>query len=163
MPILALLLLAAPAPPTPPCRVDQLRLSVDGHAGDFNGMSHSGTELSIRNIGADCLLDALPRVQFRDARHRGLPAVRQIPRGMHPGPVMVPVRLAAGHRAATDIRWISGPVFPHSRNIRASTISVYIGAATLAVPIKATLYGPAGQPVTFAQRPFHAADGLAEG
>lgn len=165
MPILALLLLAAPSPPPPlrACRSDQLRLSLDDHAGEFNSMSHSGTELSIRNIGPDCLLDALPKVQLRDARNRGLSAVRQAPRGMHPGPVMVPVRLAAGHRAATQIRWIAGPVFPRSQSIRASKIAVMIGAATLSAPLQATLYGPAGQAATFEQIPFHAVEGMAQG
>lgn len=163
MSILALLLLGAPALALPPCRIDQLRLSLDGHAGDFNGMSHSGTELSIGNIGPDCVLAALPKVQFHDARNRGLLAMRQAPRGMHPGPVMVPVWLAAGHRAATEIRWISGPVFPRSRSVRTSKITVGIGPGTLAVPLHATHYGAIGHAVTFEQTPLHAIEGMDEG
>jgi hypothetical protein len=102
MPILAMLLLGAPFLPLPPCRVDRLRVSLDDRGGDFNGMSHSGTELSIRNTGPDCMLVALPTVQLRDARNRIVRATRQVSRGMHPSPVMVPVRLAAGHRGATE-------------------------------------------------------------
>lgn len=163
MPILAMLLLAVPSPSLPPCRVDRLRVSLDGRGGDFNGMSHSGTELSIHNSGPDCMLIALPTVQLRDTRNRIVPAVRQAPRGMHPGPVMVPVRLAAGHRAAAEIRWVAGPVFPRSRRVRATWISVKIGAGTLTAPLAATLYGAVGQPVTFEQTPLRAIEGMAAG
>jgi hypothetical protein len=45
------MLLAGPSLPPPPCRVDRLRLSLNGRGGDFNAMSHSGIELSIRNLG----------------------------------------------------------------------------------------------------------------
>ncbi|WP_428332051.1 DUF4232 domain-containing protein [Novosphingobium sp.] len=161
MPVLAMLLLAAPAGALPPCRAEQLAVSLDGRDGEFNGMSHSGTELSIRNTGPDCTLVALPVVQLRDARNRVVPAIRQAPRGMHPGPVMVPVRLAAGHRAATEIRWVAGPVFPHSRRVRATRITVKIGTGKLSAPLTATLYGNAGQPATFEQTPMHAMEGMA--
>ena len=163
MPILAMLLLAGLSPPLPPCRLDQLRVSLDGRNGNFNGMSHSGTELSIRNIGTDCMIAALPKVQLRDARNRILPALRQVPRGMHPGPVIMPIRLAAGHRAAAEIRWIAGPVFPRSRSVRAVRISVKIGAGTLKAPLAATLYGAVGKPVTFEQTPLRAMEGMAAG
>ena len=163
MPIVAMLLLAAPSLPLPPCRVHQLRVSLDGRGGDFNGMSHSGTELSIRNIGPDCIVSALPTVQFRDARNRIVRAVRQVPRGMHPGPAMMPVRIAAGHRAAAEIRWIAGPVFPRSRSARAARISVRMGAGTLKAPLAATLYGAVGKPVTFEQTPLRAIEGMAAG
>lgn len=163
MPILALLLLAAPPPPLPPCRVERLRIALDGRAGDFNGMSHSGTQLSIRNLGPECLLMALPAVQLRDARGRVLPALRQAPRGMHPGPVVLPVRLAAGHRATTELRWVSGPVFPRNRAVRAARITVEIGSGTLTAPLTATLYGPAGHAVPFEQAPLRAVEGMAAG
>src|SRR5579871_2646166 len=101
--------------PAPACRAARLRLSLDGRDGDFNGMSHSGTALVIRNRGADCTLPALPTIEWRDKRGRLLAAARKVPIGMHPGPVMLPVRLAAGHLATADLRWVSGPVFPQNR------------------------------------------------
>ncbi|WP_368855616.1 DUF4232 domain-containing protein [Sphingomonas glacialis] len=156
-------MLAAPPLPLPPCRVARLQVSLDGRGGDFNGMSHSGTKLSIRNIGPDCMLVALPTIQLGDARNRIVPAVRQAPRGMHPGPVMVPVRLAAGHRAAAEIRWVSGPVFPHSRSVHATRITVKIGTRTLTAALPATLYGAVGKPTTFEQTPLHAIEGVAAG
>ncbi len=145
----------------PTCHANQLRLSLDPHDGEFNGMSHSGTELSIRNTGSDCMLIALPAIQLSNTRGLALPAVRQTPRGMHPGPVMVPVRLPGGHRAATNLRWVSGPVFPHSRSARAGKITVQIGTDVLRAPLVAVLYGEAGKPITFEQAPLHVMEGMA--
>jgi hypothetical protein len=159
LPIPALLLAAQPV--VLACRPAQLRLSLSGRDGDFNGMSHSGTAVSIRNLGPDCTLPALPTIAFRDARGRSLPATRRAPVGMHPGPVMVPVRLAAGHRASIDLRWISGPVYPRSRSIRAATVTVSFGRATLRAPLKALLYGETGKPVMFDQTPLRAMEGMA--
>jgi hypothetical protein len=168
MPILAAALLAAQSMasgpvPLPPCRPAQLRVSLDGRDGDFNGMSHSGTELSIRNTGRDCMLAALPTIQLRDARGRLLPAVRHAPVGMNPGPVMVPVRLAGGHRAVTELRWVSGPVFPRNRSLRAARVTVKIGAGVVRAPLTAVLYGEAGMPVAFSQTPLRAVEGMAAG
>jgi hypothetical protein len=163
MSIFAMLLVAQAAlshDGLPDCQARQLRLSVDGKDGDFNGMSHSGTELSIRNLGPDCRLAALPEVVFRDRHGRRLPAIREVPVGMHPGPVMVPLRLAAGHRAVTDLRWVAGPVFPQNRALRSATITVRIGGTTIRAPLTATLYGNAGKPVTFDQPPLQAAEGM---
>ncbi|CAN5256266.1 hypothetical protein BH09PSE3_BH09PSE3_12080 [soil metagenome] len=77
MPIPALLLAAQPV--VFASRPSQLRLSLSGRDGDFNGMSHSGTALSIRNLGPDCTLRALPTIGFRDARGRTLQALRGAP------------------------------------------------------------------------------------
>lgn len=167
MPLLPLLLLAPPLPAgsagPPACVARQLSLSVDGKDGAFDGMSHSGTELSIRNTGADCTLPALPVVRFLDARGRVLPAGRRAPPGMHPGPVMVPVRLGGGHRAASDLRWVSGPVYAHSRSVRAAFVTVRIGGAVLRARCAGVLYGAAGVPLSFDQPPLRATEGMAAG
>ena len=75
----------------------------------------------------------------------------------------LPVRIAAGHRAVTELRWIAGPVFPRSRALRAAAITVRIGSRTLTAPLAATLYGEAGRPATFEQTPLRAAEGMAAG
>ncbi len=152
MPLLTLLL--APAlmnAPLPLCQPSQLALSTDAGNGDFNGMSHSGIRLLIANHGADCLLPALPQVSLRDARGRLLPARRRAPPGMHPGPVMIPRHLAGGQSAAVDLRWVSGPVFPANRSLHAARVTVRIGEGVLKAPLRATLYGAAGQDVSFDQ------------
>ena len=153
MPLLLSLLLAAPAVamPLPVCLPAHLRLTTDSADGDFNGMSHSGIRLRIVNRGAACLLPALPHVALRDGRGRLLPAQRRVPPGMHPGPVMIPRPLASGQSATIDLRWVSGPVFPASRSLRAARVTVGIGGGALRAPLKAVLYGEAGQTVTFDQ------------
>ena len=162
---LALLMAAAPVNGggLPACRPAQLRLSTDDRGGDFNGMSHSGIELSLRNRGRDCTLPALPLVQMRDARGRVLAARRQRPAGMHPGPAMMPVRLGAGHRATIDLRWVSSPVFDGSRSVNAATVTVRIGSGLLRAPLGARLYGPAHGGVSFEQSPARAAEGMPAG
>ena len=166
MPLLSLIIaaqaLSAPAA-VPPCRPSHLRLSVDGRDGDFNGMSHSGTALMIRNLGPDCMLPALPVVSLRDTHGRALPAARRAPVGMHPGPVMLPVRLGAGHQAETDLRWVAGPVFAHNRTVKPASLTVQIGTGTLRAPVKALLYGEAGKPVAFDQTPLHVVEGMPAG
>jgi hypothetical protein len=151
MPILALLLAAQAPNVVPPCRPAQLRLVADSKDGEFDGMSHSGVELLIRNRGSDCALPVLPTVEMRDRHGRLLPAVRQQPVGMHPGPVMVPLRLARGSQAAIDLRWVSGAVYTPSRSVNAATVTVRIGAGLLRAPLGAALYGPAGERVRFDQ------------
>jgi hypothetical protein len=159
MPISALLLAAQAV--NVPCQPSQLRLSLSGRDGDFNGMSHSGIEVSIRNLGPACTIPALPTIVFRNARGKALPASRRAPIGMHPGPVMVPVRLSAGHRVSSDLRWVSGAVYPHSRSIRVAAVTVSFGGAALRAPLKAVLYGASDKGVMFDQTPLRAIEGLA--
>ncbi|SDA22596.1 DUF4232 domain-containing protein [Sphingomonas sp. NFR15] len=166
MPLIALMIAAQAltgTPAAPACRPAQLRVSLDGRDGAFNGMSHAGTQLSIRNTGRDCALPALPTIQFRDSRGRVLPAVRRAPVGMHPGPVMLPLRLAGGHRATTDLRWVARPVFSRNRGVHAASITVRIGASTVRVPTTAVLYGETGKSIGFEQSPLHAEEGMAAG
>lgn len=163
MPIYAMLLSSAPvlASPVPGCRPAQLRLSLDGRDGGSAGMSHSGTMLRLRNIGRECSLPGLPTVTFLDVRGRVLPAVRRAPVGMHPGPVVVPVRLPGGHHADIALRWVSGPVFARDRGLAASSVAVRIGGSTLRTPLKAMLHGAAGEAVLFDQAPLRSAEGMA--
>jgi hypothetical protein len=143
------------------CRPSQLRLSLSGRDGAFDGMSHSGIEVSIRNSGPDCKIPVLPRIAFLDVRGRSLPAVRRAPVGMYPEPVMVTLRLPGGHRASTDLRWVSSPIYPHSRSIQAAVITVSFGSATMRAPIKDVLYGETGEPLMFEQSPLSAMEGMA--
>lgn len=161
MVLFTLLMAAAPVAHAalPPCRPAQLRLSADNPDGAFDGMSHSGAELSIRNVGRDCTLPALPLVSMLDRRGRLL-AAHRAPTGRR---ALRPVRLAAGHRAAIDLRWVSGPVFDPSRSVAAETVSVRIGAGAIRARLGAILFGEAGAPVTFDQSPAEIAEGMPAG
>lgn len=135
----------------PACRPTQLRMRLDAKDGNFNGMSHSGTRVVLRNQGVTCQLPALPLVEFRDARGRLVAARRRAPTGMHPGPAMVSVRLARGEQATTDIRWVSGPVYPSSRKATAASLIVHVAAGAVRTPIAADLYGERGKSIAFEQ------------
>ncbi len=152
---------AALAAPPQPCVARQLALSVDGRDGEFVGMQKSGTELSIRNLGGDCTLPTLPRIEFLDARGHVLPATRGGPAGMHPGPVMIPVRLAGGHRAAADLTWIAGPVYASNRPLRVAWVRVAIGGSTLRAKLIDVVDAQPGRAATFFQPPLRAMEGMA--
>lgn len=109
------------------------------------------------------MLPALPIVQLRDDRGRTLPTARGRSLGMQPGPVMVPVRLAAGHRVFTDLRWVSGPVFAHNRSVRAASVLVRIGSGTLRAPLAVVVFADRGKPISFDQTPLRAVEGMAAG
>ena len=141
----------AAAPPAPPCRAEQLRLSLDGRDGGFDGMSHAGTEVSSRDEGADCMLPALPVSAFRDAHGRVFPAERKL--HAKPEPALI---LRSGGRAASKSRWVSGAVYFHSRSMQLAHIILRIGTANLQAPLAAMPYGPAGKPFLFDQAPMHA-------
>jgi hypothetical protein len=113
--------------------------------GDLNGMSHSGTGFALVNRGEACRLPALPQMVLRDARGHALPAARRAPVGMHPGPVMVPLKLEKGARAQGTLRWVSGPVYDNSRKLTAARLSVGIGTGWVSMPLKVVLYAPADQ------------------
>lgn len=140
----------------PACQPRQLRLSVDGGDGDLNGMSHGGTHLSIRNLGRDCRMAALPPLDLRDARGHALP-VRLRAQSAPAAPIV----LGGGHRAAMDLRWVSGPVYPDSRSVRAAEVRVRFGAASLDAPLDATMYGAAGQGVEVERTALRVMEGMA--
>ncbi|MCU6454082.1 DUF4232 domain-containing protein [Sphingomonas sp. A2-49] len=146
-----------------PCLAGQLSLSVNAKAGPFSGMRTSGTEVSIRNRGADCTLPALPHVAFLDARGRVLAAVRAAPVGMHPGPAMIPVRVGGGHRAATDLGWVGGSASGRDRSLRIAYVQVTIGKARLRARLAGVIDTRPGTVATFSQTPLRAMEGLAAG
>lgn len=153
-------MIAAP-PPTPAataalpaCR--QVSVGLDGEGGAFDGMSHGGARLVIRNTGPDCRLAGLPRLVFQDARGRPLPVARRAPAGMHPGPVVLPVAVAAEAEATAPLRWVSGEVYDRSRCFSPARLVVTLApgvTATYAGPI-GHMCAPAGEAVALDQPPL---------
>lgn len=153
--ILTLMAAAGVAAAAPPCAPRNIVLSTDARDGDFNGMSHSGTYLVVRNKGAKaCTLPGLPVITFYGNTARSIRAVRQAPRGMHPGPVLLPVTIRAGSSVATALRWVSGPVFDQNRSYPIQAVGMTIAGRPLRTQLRATIFGQAGQAVTFSQAPL---------
>lgn len=159
MPIIAAMLAAQAEPYAPPCTARHLRLSVQPRTGVADFAPRSGFLLSIRNLGPDCSVPALPIVTLRDARGRALPAFRRPPLGMHPGPVMVPVFIGGGHRATIEFGWTPG----RRATVRARSVAVSFGRYSLTTPAGTAVPPvPVGQ-FGFDQAPVHAEEGMAAG
>ncbi|WP_156679934.1 DUF4232 domain-containing protein [Sphingomonas profundi] len=153
--MLPIIAFAAALAALPACAADQLSLGFDAENGAFNGMSHGGALLVIRNVGTrPCRLAALPRLTFNDGAGKPLPIVRRAPPGMHPGPAVPPVGIAAGAEVTAPLRWVSGEVYDKSRCLTPASAAVAIGSGTTQTAFSARICGPAGSDATFDQPPL---------
>ena len=136
---------AGPIPkPLPACTADQLSLATDDEHGSFNGMSHGGTLLVLRNLGpAACSLEAFPEITFNDTKGP-VKIAFTVPgaKFMHPGPVMVPASLAPAAEATSTLRWVSGPVFDPGVCFHVTSVAVRIGSGKQQSALPAMICGP---------------------
>ena len=108
----------------PDCSSSQIALNTDAEDGRFNGMSHSGTLLVLRNDSTTaCRLDPFAQIVLKDRRSNALnvavhpatafqgPVVKGRPLPMGHGPVVLPIVLAPGAEATASLRWVSGSCF----------------------------------------------------
>ena len=130
-------------------------MRLDAENGAFNGMSHAGTLLVLRNIGAAaCRIGTYPRTGFKDGHDRPLPTVGQAPDGPSPGPARRTVRIAAGAEATATLRWIAGDVFEDGICYRPAAVSLNVGQGSLQRAFSGRLCAPRWQPATFTQGPL---------
>ena len=128
----------------PACQTSQMSVATDAENGSFNGMSHGGTLVVLRNLGpAACSLPQLLKITILDKNGHDLQVKATYPggRGMHPGPVLLPLTIAAGAEATATLRWVSGPVFDHSVCVTAARMSVEMGDTKLQAAIAGTMCG----------------------
>lgn len=147
----ALLLAAAPiaAPMVQPCAPAQLSLGFDGENGAFDGMSHAGALLVVRNLGARaCTVPARPALGFLDAKGAPLPIAAE-PRADRSA--RAPVAVAPGAELTAALRWVSGAVYGNSRCLAPASARLAIGAGTIATAFAGRLCGPAGTIIRFEQ------------
>jgi hypothetical protein len=140
-----------------PCDAKQLSLSVDSEAGEFNGMSHGGFLLVLRNIGPTaCLLPAYPNLTFSDTEHHPLDIVRENTAvaptahpdpgtrpdaAVHPAPAVATVPVAPGAELTSTMRWVSSDVFDHGVCVNPTILTMTLNKTELVTPITATLCG----------------------
>lgn len=154
-----------------PCPASWLSLALDPENGTFNGMSHSGTLLVLRNLGPmACTVPALPTLRFEDAHHHPLDVTRKAPVGMHPGPVMLPVVVPPNAELTSRLLWVDGDVFGDSSGSGSSASPEYLrvslrgpvsapansdkNARSLRTAFHGTMYGPKGKPPEYTQTPL---------
>lgn len=127
----------------PMCRAQELSLATDQENGAFDGMSHGGTLLVLRNQSDHaCRVAPFPQVTFADAA-RDLATASSVEgaRGMHPGPVVAPIVVAAGAEITSKLRWTSGQVFEHNACIHPTKLMVRVEDGTQTTPVQFRLCG----------------------
>ena len=135
---------------TPACSAAQLSFAIDNENGYFDGMSHSGTLLVVRNLGPSvCTVPARPILTLEDATHHPLPISFESPRGMHPGPVILPVVIPVGAEVTSEMRWVSSDAFGANNSISPAFVALAVDGATLRVKFTGELFGPAGKQPTY--------------
>jgi Protein of unknown function (DUF4232) len=134
------------------CSASQLSLGLDQEGGYFDGMSHSGTLLVLRNLGPqDCSVSARPNLAFEDTQHHPLHLSLQPAADMHPGsPVVIPV----GAEVTGQMRWVSGDVYDGHNCVSPAYVTIPIGTGSPSVQFNGTLCGPAGPPPTYTMTPL---------
>lgn len=137
------------------CLPSQLTLSLDSRNGEFDGMSQSGTLLALRNTGhTACTLTPLPALIFEDTKQQSLTVKRRIPRGMHPGPVLLPVAIAPGQTVASKLHWVASDAFDAGNCITPAFVSLQMKGSTLRVPFGHRMCAAAGDTAYFDQPPL---------
>jgi hypothetical protein len=144
---LATLAAAPAAMAEPACDPNQLSFAVDSESGQFDGMSHSGTLLVLRNLGpAACAVPARPELAFLDANRQPLAVSPQRPPpGMHPGPVIPPVAVPVGAELTSEARWVSSDAFGANNCVAPAFVALAMGSHTFVAPLETHLCGAAGQ------------------
>ncbi|WP_156458921.1 MliC family protein [Rhodanobacter sp. Root480] len=142
-----------PTPATTTCHASQLGFGVDSRNGQFNGMSHSGTMLTVRNTGsAACTLPAQPQPVLTNADKRPLDIITQPPTAPAPSPI----RLAPGAAVESEMRWVSGNVYEDGHCESPALIDLAIGGKKVSTAFTGHLCGAGGKPTTYTLTPFRA-------
>jgi hypothetical protein len=135
-------------------------VSLDDGGGAFNGMSHSGARLIVRNTGDEtCLLRMRVGIRFKDAKGNmlviGTNDARLSQRGMMSGALSPSLRLPAGKNASATLRWVSGNVYDHGRCLRPTSIGLQFGLGDVAnVRFDGVICGEQGKVVMVDQSSF---------
>ena len=131
------------APAVPMCTPDQLSLATDDENGNFDGMSHSGTLLVLRNLGsAACRMPAVPPVTLYSKTARLNVKFSPATPGAH-GSVIV----AAGAELTSGLRWVSNDVYDNGVCFTATSLHVNVAGKDLSTEISHQVCGEKGKTI----------------
>lgn len=134
----------------PSCQADQVRLRVDDGHGYFDGMSQSGMFLILQNSSSSaCTLPARPELSFQDMYHQTLPAAFRSPPGMHPGPVILPIKLLPHETVSSEVRWVSQDVYDPGRCVQPAYVAVAVDGKSIWTTFHGQLCGPQDKGPTY--------------
>ena len=140
----------APARTTPaaalnaiPCAARDVTLKPGTDNGDFNGMSHSGTYLTLTNRSRTaCSVPGLPQLTFLDANGPVQTAADLAgARFMHPGPAVLPIVLQPKQSITTGARWVSGPVFQDNLCYKLTGVTLALSDASTMAALTGQMCG----------------------
>ncbi|OZI61131.1 DUF4232 domain-containing protein [Bordetella genomosp. 11] len=156
----ATLATAAARAAEPTCDPAQLSFAADREGGQFDGTSHSGTLVVLRNLGPNtCTVPMRPEVGFLDGANKPLRVAAQSSIGMHPGPVMPQVAIPVGAELTSEVRWVSGDVYGDPKQpgncVSPAFITLTLGVRVFVAPFTTRLCGPAGKPPSYSATPLH--------
>ncbi|MEO9080108.1 MAG: DUF4232 domain-containing protein [Rhodanobacter sp.] len=146
----------ASSPSTQPgtCEPSHLAFSLHDGDGRFNGMSHSGTTLVLRNTGTKtCRVPSMPQPGFTNADGQPLEITAQPPADLNAGSTP-PLVLAYGTSVNSDLRWVSSNVYDNGYCQSPAFIMLALGEQTVTSPFMGHLCGPGGRPITYTLTPF---------
>lgn len=136
------------------CQTSQLAFSLNDDDGRFNGMSHSGTALVLRNKGTTpCTIPAMPQPGFTNADGQPLAITAQASIDPRAGP-KAPMLLASGASVTSDMRWVSGNVYNDGHCESPAFITLAFDQQTLSSRFSGQLCGPGAKPPTYTLTPF---------
>lgn len=139
------------------CAPSQLAFSLDNGDGRFNGMSHSGTMLVLRNTGTTaCTISAQPSLTFTDADQRTLEITTNSPSDADPAPTAI--TLAPGATVTSDIRWVSSNVYDHGHCESPAHVSLAIGKDVISAAFVGHLCGADGKSSIYTATAFKPAN-----
>jgi len=151
----------SPSTKIAPCTAAQLSIALDNENGFFDGMSHSGTLLVLRNLGPSaCTVPARPLLTFEDAAHHPVSISLQTPRGMHPGPVLLPVVIPVNAEVTGSMRWVSSDAYGAGNCVSPAVLTLHLDPAasdadTLRTSFRRRLCGPAHRSPSYSLIPLH--------
>ncbi|GAA3750801.1 DUF4232 domain-containing protein [Terriglobus aquaticus] len=110
---------------------------------DFNGMSHSGTYLTLTNKSRNaCSIPGLPQLTFLDA-NGPVKADADLAgaKFMHPGPVVLPIVLQPKQSVTTSARWVSGSVFQDNLCYKLTGVTLALREGSAHTPLAGQMCG----------------------
>jgi hypothetical protein len=134
-----------------------LSLKVDAKDGEFDGMSQSGTMLVLRNRSQTaCTVPARPELRFLDRAGQPVAVSPRALRGMHPGPVMLPVTIPAGAELTSEIRWVSSDAYGANNCVTFESVAISLDTrmVTAAPAREGHMCGPADQKPSYTVTPL---------
>jgi membrane-bound inhibitor of C-type lysozyme len=136
------------------CAPSQLALTLDSAGGRFNGMSHSGTMLVLRNTGAAaCTIPARLPPSFAGSDGHTLNILAQTPTGPDAASHS-PITLAPGAVVTSDMRWVSGDVYDNGHCEAPARLTLALDQQRISTAFTGRLCGAGGQPSTYALSTF---------